>query len=102
MQTKICNVCGQTLSKYEFYKSKNMCVYCYKRKVRREKRIKAGKPIRTVRELMEELRSLPPDAKLFLFDSINAYRPSSVEFVRHLLKNTKYDTDKFNNSIVID
>ena len=99
---KVCNNCGHTLSEDEFYKTKNMCVYCYKRKVRREKRIEEGRPIRTVGELMAELRSLPADTKIFLFDNIDVYRPMSVEFVRSVLKNTKYDTEEFDNTVVID
>lgn len=102
MQTKVCKNCGQTLSEDEFYKTKNMCVYCYKRKMRRIKRIEAGKPIKTVAELMAELRSLPGDAKIFLFDDIDIYRPTSVEFVRSILKNTKYDTKEYDNAIIID
>lgn len=102
MQTKTCKNCGQTLSEDEFYKSKNMCIYCYKRKTRREKRIKESRPIRTVGELMAELRSLPADAKIFLFDEIDVYRPMSVEFIRSVLKNTKYDTEEFDNTVVID
>lgn len=70
--------------------------------MRREKRIEAGRPIKTVAELMAELRSLPGDAKVFLFDSISVYRPISVEFVRSLLKDTKYDTEEYNNTIVIN
>lgn len=79
-----------------------MCVYCYKRKVRREKRIKEGRPIKTVGELMAELRSLPQDAKIILFDDVSTYRPVSVEFVRSVLKDTKYDVEEYNNTIVID
>ena len=70
--------------------------------MRRLKRIESGKPIKTVAELMAELRSLPGDAKIFLFDDIDVYRPMSVEFVRSVLKNTKYDTEEFDNTVVID
>lgn len=79
-----------------------MCIYCYKRKARCNKRIQAGRPIKTVAELMAELRSLPGDAKIFLFDDIDIYRPTSVEFIRSILKNTKYDTKKYDNAIIID
>ena len=99
---KVCMNCGQTLSEDEFYKTKNMCIYCYKRKMRREKRIEAGRPIKTVAELMAELRSLPGDAKVLLFDDITVYRPVSIEFVRTVLKNTKYDTEEYNNTVIID
>ena len=102
MQTKICKNCGQTLPEDEFYKTKNMCVYCYKRKMRREKRIKEGRPIKTVGELMAELRSLPQDAKIVLFDEVGIYSPISVEFIRSVLKNTKYDAEEYDNTIVID
>lgn len=70
--------------------------------MRREKRIEAGRPIKTVAELMAELRSLPGDAKVFLFDSISVYRPVSVEFVRSLLKDTKYDIKEYDNAIIIN
>lgn len=99
---KVCNNCGQTISEDEFYKTKNMCVYCYKRKVRRNKRIQSGRPIKTVGELMVELRSLPQDAKIVLFDDVDMYKPVSVEFVRTVLKDTKYDTKEYNNTVVID
>ena len=99
---KVCNNCGHALSEDEFYKTKNMCVYCYKRKMRREKRIKEGKPIKTVGELMAELRSLPQDAKIVLFDDVDLYKPVSIEFVRAVLKDTKYDTEEYDNTIVID
>ena len=99
---KVCNNCGQTLSEDGFYKTKNMCIYCYKRQARLKKRIEAGRPIKTVGELIKELISLPEDTKVFLFDDISVYRPTSVEFIRSLLKDTKYDTDEFNNSIIID
>lgn len=99
---KVCNNCGQTLSEDEFYKTKNMCIYCYKRKMRREKRIETGRPIKTVGELMAELRSLPADAKVMLFDDIGLYRPISIEFVRHILKNTKFDTEEYDNTVIID
>lgn len=102
MPTKICNNCGQIYTTDEFYKTKNMCIYCYKRKVRREKRIEAGRPIKTVAELMAELRSLPPHAKVLLFDDVDVYRPTSVEFVRTILKGTKYDTEEYDNTVVID
>ena len=102
MQTKICDNCGQTLSEDEFYKTKNMCIYCYKRKVRRNRRIQSGRPIKTVGELMAELRSLPQDAKIVLFDNVDMYKPVSVEFVRTVLKDTKYDTKEYNNTVVID
>lgn len=99
---KVCNNCGQTLSEDEFYKTKNVCTYCYKRQARLKKRIEAGRPIKTVAELMAELRSLPGDAKVLLFDDISVYRPISVEFVRSLLKDTKYDTEEYNNAIIIN
>lgn len=102
MQTKVCDNCGQTLSEDEFYKTKNMCIYCYKRKVRRNRRIQSGRPIKTVGELMAELRSLPQDAKIVLFDDVDLYKPVSVEFVRTVLKDTKYDTEEYNNTVVID
>ena len=70
--------------------------------MRRIKRIEAGKPIKTVAELMAELRSLPGDAKIFLFDDVDIYRPTSIEFVRSILKNTKYDTEEYDNTIIID
>lgn len=100
--SKVCPNCGQILPEDEFYKTKNMCIYCYKRKARCNKRIQAGRPIKTVAELMAELRSLPGDAKIFLFDDIDIYRPTSVEFIRSILKNTKYDTKKYDNAIIID
>lgn len=99
---KVCNNCGQTLSEDEFYKTKNMCIYCYKRQSRLRKRIESGRPIKTVAELMAELRSLPQDAKIVLFDDVDIYRPVSVEFVRTVLKDTKYDTEEYNNTVVID
>ena len=99
---KVCNNCGQTLSEDEFYKTKNMCIYCYKRQSRLRKRIESGRPIKTVGELMAELRSLPQDAKIVLFDDVDIYRPVSVEFVRTVLKDTKYDTEEYNNTVVID
>lgn len=99
---KVCDNCGQTLPEDEFYKTKNMCIYCYKRKVRRNRRIQSGRPIKTVGELMAELRSLPQDAKIVLFDDVDMYRPVSVEFVRTVLKDTKYDTEEYNNTVVID
>lgn len=102
MQTKVCDNCGQTLSEDEFYKTKNMCIYCYKRKVRRNRRIQSGRPIKTVGELMAELRSLPQNAKIVLFDNVDMYRPVSVEFVRTVLKDTKYNTEEYNNTVVID
>lgn len=99
---KVCPNCGQVLPEDEFYKTKNMCIYCYKRRARLNKRIQAGRPIKTVAELMAELRSLPGDAKIFLFDDIDIYRPTSVEFVRSILKDTKYDTEEYDNTIIID
>ena len=51
---------------------------------------------------MAELRSLPADAKIFLFDEIDVYRPISIEFIRSVLKNIKYDTKEFDNSVIID
>lgn len=100
--SKVCPNCGQVLPEDEFYKTKNMCIYCYKRRARLNKRIQAGRPIKTVAELMAELRSLPGDAKIFLFDDIDIYRPISVEFVRSILKDTKYDTEEYDNAIIID
>ena len=103
METKICNNCGQTYTTDEFYKSKGMCIYCYKRKVRRNKRIQSGKPIKTVSELMAELRSLPPHTKVVLCTDIGFYQPSIVEYVREIYKdNKKFDIDKYENTIVID
>lgn len=102
MQTKICKNCGCSFSTDEFYGSKNICIYCYKRRIRRNNRIKDGRPIKTVGELIKELISLPEDTKVFLFDDISVYRPTSVEFIRTILNGTKYDTDEFNNSIIID
>ena len=102
MQTRTCKNCGQIYTTDEFYKSKGMCIYCYKRKVRRKKRVEAGRPIKTVAELMAELRSLPGDAKILLFDDVDVYRPTSVEFVRNILKGTKYDTEEYDNTIIID
>lgn len=99
---KVCNSCGQTLSEDEFYKTKNMCIYCYRRQSRLRKRIESGRPIKTVAELMAELRSLPGDAKILLFDDVDVYRPTSVEFVRNILKGTKYDTEEYDNTIIID
>jgi len=102
MQTKTCIRCNQTMPESEFYNHKNMCIYCYKRQARLNKRIESGKPIKTVGELMAELRSLPADAKVMLFDDIGLYRPISIEFVRHILKNTKFDTEEYDNTVVID
>lgn len=100
--SKICPNCGQVLPEDEFYKTKNMCIYCYKRKARCNKRIQAGRPIKTVAELMAELRSLPMDAKVVLCNSITVYRPLTVEFVRTEFKgDKKLDTDEYNNTIVI-
>lgn len=100
--SKICSNCGQTLSDDEFYKTKNMCIYCYKRQVRARKRVESGRPIRTVAELMAELRSLPGDAKIVLCEDYGLYRPTIVEFVRSEFKGNKVaDTDKYNNTIVI-
>lgn len=78
-----------------------MCIYCYKRQVRLNKRIEAGKPIKNVGELMAELRSLPADSKVMLFDDIGLYKPTSVEFVRYTLKDTEFDTKKYDNTVVI-
>lgn len=102
MQIKICNNCGQVLSEDEFYKTKNMCIYCYKRKARLNKRIIQGKPIQTVGELIKELISLPSDAKVVLCDDITVYKPTTVEFVRSTFKGDKeLDTDKYDNTVVI-
>lgn len=99
---KVCKNCGQTLTEDEFYKSKNMCIYCYKRQARLKKRVEAGRPIRTVAELMAELRTLPADAKVVLCEDYGLYRPTVVEFVRSQFKGNKtVDTDKYNNTIVI-
>lgn len=98
---KVCNNCGQTLSEDEFYKTKNMCIYCYKRQSRLRKRIESGRPIKTVAELMAELRSLPGDAKIVLCDDVSIYRPSTVEFVRSEFKDTEFDNEEYDNTIVI-
>ena len=96
MQTKICKVCGQKLSTDEFYTSKNICIYCYKRKARLNRRIAEGKPIKTVKELINELVSLPQDAKVLLFDDIGVYRPVSIEFAKNILNDKEYS-----NAIII-
>lgn len=100
--TKICNNCGQILPEDEFYKTKNVCMRCYKRQMRGEKRIKEGRRITTVAELIAELRTIPGDAEIVLCDDMSLYHPVTVEFVRKAFKGYKdYDIDLYNNVVVI-
>ena len=99
---KKCKRCGQLLPEDEFYSGKNICVYCHRRKQRTIRRIQDGRTIKTVAELMAELRSFPPDAEIALSDDISLYHPSLVEYVRDQFKGNKdYDIDLYNNVLII-
>ncbi len=103
MQTKICKRCGRILFEDEFYKGKNICISCTKRAARLNKRLTEGKAIHTVGELIAELQSFPYDAKVVLLDDIDSFTPITVEYVRHIFKNNKiFDTDKYNNTVLVD
>ena len=94
--------CHRILPEVSFYNEKNICKSCYKRWIRRKIRIEKGAPIKTVGELIRELTSLPYDSKIALCTDIDMYQPITVEFIREIYKgNKKYDTDKYNNVVVI-
>lgn len=99
---KRCIKCNRTLPSSEFYNEKNICKCCYKRWIRRKSRINKGNPIHTVGELIRELISLPNDTEIFICDDISLYHPTTVEFIRGVFKGNKnYDTELYNNCIVI-